>query len=71
MIPNNTKSGIISIIRFSGEKKTLYFFSGLPLTSIPRRRGDRGGLIEVCVEVVDQVVGIDIVQVDEVRLDGV
>ena len=31
MIPNNTKSGIISIIRFSGEKKPLYFFSGLIL----------------------------------------
>ena len=25
MIPNNTKSGIISIIRFSGEKNTLLF----------------------------------------------
>ena len=39
MIPNNTKSGIISIIRFSGEKKTLYFFSGLFETVIFCRRG--------------------------------
>ena len=38
MIPNNTKSGIISIIRFSGEKKPLYFFSGLPQPPISCRR---------------------------------
>ena len=44
MIPNNTKSGIISIIRFSGEKKTLYFFSGLPQRPSKCQRGNKTAL---------------------------
>ena len=41
MIPNNTKSGIISIIRFSGKKNTLLFQRPLQVASRCQRGKER------------------------------